>query len=576
MVRFSRKWTPFRKIVGLRRQALSVIAICSLVVYFCALSVPVTIQQAIDIIRTDGFKADVFGLFFLAPLLVLGEYLASAVRSRKIIELSRFFDDRLSRRLFVHLFRMGYGSVKGRDASVLYLFNQISRLRDGIINLIPQAIFELGVAVLAIVVIFFYDYLIGTVVSVLCLVFFVLLKRGFSELYSESLNFYSSDSEKLNCLNESISGYSTIKKLRLEPFGYKKWSLAVDKYNALFGSISYKTRRLFINSQAAGRLIALVAILIGCIKLANGSMSAGEIIAVQLLMGRVTGPLIGSGDIARQFEDVSVAAKFISDFLHESPPTRPALSKHATQYAGLIDIRDLSYQYPNDAFPVLRQLNLRLSERESIAIVGENGSGKTTLTEILLGLRPDYKGMVRVGGVELNTASNRQSRSLFGVLDQHTSLFAGTILQNIVACAQSYSEEELWNAIAVAGLKEFVAGQPAGLQSYVMEKGQNLSGGIRQRIGIARALVASADILVLDEPTSHIDHASAGRIQRELADLGKSKLVIVITHNPDALASYDRVFRLNAGGLVEERPGVRTSDGSGIRMLEVMDASGAV
>jgi ATP-binding cassette, subfamily B, bacterial MsbA len=220
-----------------------------------------------------------------------------------------------------------------------------------------------------------------------------------------------------------------------------------------------------------------------------------------------------------------------------------------------IEFRDVSFSY-DGMQQALQGVNLVINVGEHLAIVGPNGGGKSTLTNLLCRFYDPQQGEVLVGGVSLRDASIKELRSRIALVTQQTELFNETVLHNIRYGRWDASEEEVIAAARLARADEFISGFPDGYRTIVGPNGQRLSGGQRQRIALARAFLRNAEILILDEATSQIDVESERMIHDALADFGRDRTLIMITHRESTLALATRIVRVEYGRLEQVSPSI--------------------
>ncbi|MFM7320476.1 MAG: ABC transporter ATP-binding protein [Armatimonadota bacterium] len=225
-------------------------------------------------------------------------------------------------------------------------------------------------------------------------------------------------------------------------------------------------------------------------------------------------------------------------------PTVPA------RCAGAWSIEDVTFGYDSRR-PILDHATLRVLPGERIGIVGETGSGKSTLLHLLLRFQDPDSGRILFDSVDLRDREPGEIRSRIAVVFQETVLFSGTIADNIAAGRPGATEAEIQHAANRARLGAALARFPDGLQTTVGERGHALSGGERQRVGLARAYLRDAPVLILDEPTSALDSVTEADLLASLSELMQGRTVLIVTHRESALADCDRVVRLIDGHFVE-------------------------
>jgi ATP-binding cassette subfamily B protein/subfamily B ATP-binding cassette protein MsbA len=268
------------------------------------------------------------------------------------------------------------------------------------------------------------------------------------------------------------------------------------------------------------------------------------------------GMLIGAADPLRKLSSVitgvnngTAAANLLYPLLDiesrvvEPPDPKPLAAPHQQ-----IEFRDVSFSY-DGTHNVLQGVNLTIHRGEHLAVVGPNGGGKSTLVNLLCRFYDPNLGDVSIDGISLRDVSLRELRSRIALVTQQTELFNETILHNIRYGRWEATEEDVMAAAHAARAHEFIASFPQGYETIVGPNGQRLSGGQRQRIALARAFLRNAEILILDEATSQIDIESERMIHDALAEFGRDRTLIMITHRESTLSLATRIVRVEGGRL---------------------------
>jgi ATP-binding cassette subfamily B protein len=285
-----------------------------------------------------------------------------------------------------------------------------------------------------------------------------------------------------------------------------------------------------------------------------GDLSVGTLVAFTMLAGRVTGPLVQIVSLVHEWQEARLAVNTIRGVMDHPPERGPEARPARPVLTGAITIEGVRYTYPGAATPALDGLTATLAAGQVVGIVGRSGSGKTTLTRLLQGLGAPERGRILFDGVDLRHIDLDHLRRSVGVVLQDNLLFRGTLRSNIAAARPDASEDQIRRAAALAGAAEFIARLPRGLDTPVEEGGNNFSGGQRQRLAIARALLTDPRILILDEATSALDPESEAEVNRNLAAIARGRTVLIVSHRMSSLARADVILVLDPGQLADAGP----------------------
>jgi ATP-binding cassette, subfamily C, bacterial CydD len=307
---------------------------------------------------------------------------------------------------------------------------------------------------------------------------------------------------------------------------------------------------------------ALVAVTLG-VRLVGGTLGLRPALTVLLLVPELYAPVRRVGTLFHASADGLAATERILDTL-DRDRDQPTVGQVAGEGAARegrnvlpnpatapISIRSVTVRYPGRPGCALERVDLDLHPGELVAVVGASGAGKTTLGRVLLGLtRPD-EGVVLVGGQPLTDIELDRWRGKVAWAPQHPTLVPGTVAENIALGRPDAGAAAIAHAASGAAADRFIEHLPDGYDTVIGAGGHGLSAGQRQRLGLARALLRDARLLVLDEPTVHLDEAAAGRVAATIAALRGSTTVLLVTHDRDLAAQADREVRLESGRTVD-------------------------
>ena len=351
---------------------------------------------------------------------------------------------------------------------------------------------------------------------------------------------------------DSLLNFETVKYFGAEKWEADRYDNAMRQYEAAAIKTNYTLA--FLNfGQAflitAGLVIVMVMAAIG---VQNGTLTVGEFVLVNAYMIQITMPLNFLGTVYREIRQALIDMGEMFDLLQQ---TAEVVDKPDAEVlnvkSGEVVLEDVHFGYDAER-AILKGVSLTAKPGETVAIVGSSGSGKSTIGRLLFRFYDVGSGAVRIDGQDLRDVTQNSLHAQIGVVPQDTVLFNDTVHYNIAYGRPTASEEEIVTAAKAAKIHDFVSSLPDGYQTTVGERGLKLSGGEKQRVGIARTLLKNPPILLLDEATSALDTKTEMEIQAELKAMAKGRTVITIAHRLSTIAEADRIVVLESGVIVEQ------------------------
>ena len=542
------------------RKLLGEVLLVSFVLQLFALVTPLFFQVVMDkvLVHRGMTTLDVMAIGLL--VVTLFEVALSGIRSYVFAHTTSRIDVELGARLFRHLLNLPLAYFQARRvgdtvARVRELENIRQFLTGNAITLVLDLLFSfvfIGVMLL------YSGWL--TLVVVISLPCYLILSVLVTPLLRARLHEkFNRGAENQAFLVETINGIDTVKAMAVEPQMIRRWDTQVAAYvaagfrTATLGTLAHEGVNLI------GKLVTIVTMWLGARLVVDGSLSMGQLIAFNMLAGRVATPVMRLAQLWTDFQQTGISVQRLGDILN----TRSEIGKAAGQgspdgqggrsgttlppLVGKIEFEQVVFRYRPDAPEVLRGIDLIIQPGEVIGIVGRSGSGKSTLAKLAQRLYLPERGRVLVDGIDLAMADSGSLRRQIGVVLQENMLFNRSIRENIALTDPGLPIDAVMAAARLAGAHEFILELSEGYDTLVGEHGSTLSGGQRQRIAIARALIGNPRILILDEATSALDYESERIIQNNMKAICQDRTVLIIAHRLDTVHRADEIMILDKG-----------------------------
>ncbi|MBI1327673.1 MAG: type I secretion system permease/ATPase [Alphaproteobacteria bacterium] len=488
-------------------------------------------------------------------IVYLFDFILKNLRATFLDAAGKRADVKISAKLFEQILGMNLAARPASAGVLASNMREFETIRDFFTSATMAALIDLPFAFLFIIIIGVIGGPLAFVV-LLAVPLVILggwaLQKPMEKVIKESLH---ENALKNALLFETITGLETIKTMAAEGNMQRQW----EELNEKAAKTGAKVRRISTFAINYSGLIqqvnSVVMMIAGVYMIANAWLTMGGLIGCVILSGRALAPLSQIAAIMMRFNQSVQALKQLEELMRK-PVERPA-GKHfisLNRVQGRIEFRDVVFKYPGQTVPAVDHVTISVEPGEHIGIIGAVGSGKTTLERLILNLYQPDSGSIMLDGSDVRQIDPGDLRRNIGSVQQNAQLFYGSVRENITMGHETAPDRAVLRAAELAGVMEFLKDSQTGLDTQVGERGEALSGGQRQAVAIARALLYDPPILILDEPTASMDPASENRLRKRLAELTKDKTTLVITHKGSMLNLVSKIILLDRGRIVAFGP----------------------
>ena len=531
------------------------VLVAALAMNILALAVPIFVMNVYDRVIPNLAFVTLWTLAGGVGIALALDLVMKVVRTAVLERTARRIDLQVASRLFSHAMDLRLTARPGGSAGIASQIRDFETVRDffsssSFVAVIDLMFIGIFVAVLWAIVgpIAAVPLAAVPVVIVLGIVAQVPIMAGVEKAQALS-------AKRHTVLMETLSGIETVKAVVAEPVMQREWENAVAASARVAGRTRFWSGFASSATMLVQQGVSILIILWGVYLVAGGAITVGGLIAANILAGRVLAPL---GNIAQTLVRASQAMKSYAavNTLMKLPAESAGEARSALPVRrGAVELRQVSYTYPDAPVPALDRVDLKIEAGEAVALLGRVGSGKSTLGRLCCGMLEADEGLILVDGQEIGQYERADLRDGIGYLPQDPDLFTGTIRENLVIGRTGATDEELNRALYFAGMDHFISDNPHGLDHFVGERGNRLSGGQRQAIGLARLLLRRPRTLFLDEPTNAMDSVSEGVVTARLRELtAEGTGLILSTHRLSLAAVAPRFVVLDAGRKVLDGP----------------------
>jgi len=492
-------------------------------------------------------------LFIGISLVLVFDLILKLIRSYFLEQASKRADIRMSSRIFDQLLNIRLDSKPASTGLFVSRLQSFETVREFFTSATITVLVDIPFIFLFIAVIFYIGGPLGyvSVVTVLLsLIFSYFMQKPIKEAI---LNSSKEDQIKQTTLTETVTGLEIIKGVRAQNRMRTHWEKSISQ-TTYYGNKSIHLAQIVTYVTGfIGQFSSIAIVAFGVILASNGEITMGGIIASMMLNSRVIAPVSQIVGMIIRIDRTMLSLNNIDEIMN-MPVERSNSQKFLSRpdLNGDIIFKETDFSYKDRNFNVLKNINLSIKQGEKVGIIGKIGSGKSTILKLLLNLYEPTKGSILIDQTDIRQIDPVDLRRAIGYVPQEPFLFMGSIRDNITIGDPYASDEELLEASKIAGVHDILAKHESGYDLIVGERGDGLSGGERQAVTLARAILSKPSILLLDEPTNSMDELTESKFKNNLKNIIEDKTLIVVTHKPSILSLVDRIIVVEDGKIVAD------------------------
>ena len=545
----------FRDAIAANRWAYIQVALAAMMINTLALVTSLFTMVVYDRILPSAATESLFALTIGVGVALVLDLILKTLRAGFIDHAGKRADLDMGQQVFDHVIETEMGARKGSVGAVSATLREFESLRDFFTSATMVALVDLPFVVIFIGAIFLLSGPLA-VVPAIAVPLVLLIGVAVQPMLSRLADRVMAEGQiKQSVLVETLTGIEAIKAAGAGRQMRVRWGDAIRRQSA-YAVKSRAVTQGAINATGFVQQAAQILIVVyGALLVVSGQITSGVLIAAVILTGRALAPLALIAQTLTRLHQARSSYHSLEALMQapsEHPAGRQFLSR--PRLSGAVRLDGVTFSYPDQKGAALDGVSLDIAPGERVAILGPIGSGKSTIARLLLGLYQPTQGAILADGIDIRQIDPTDLRRNIGAVLQEPWLLSGSLRENIAFGAVRPRDEEILHAARLAGVEEFASQHPEGYDMRVGERGQGLSGGQRQAVVLARALIGDPPIVLLDEPTAAMDVQSETALIGRLRAVLDGRTLIVITHRTSLLDIVDRVIVIDGGKVVADGP----------------------
>ncbi len=544
------------------------VGIASVFINLFVLASPVFVMNVYDRVIPNNAIETGWVLAIGITIVYLFDFILRMLRTVFIDFAGKKADIILACRIFDQLLDLKISARPKSAGGMANTLREFETVRDFFTSATLASFVDLPFVFLFILIIWVINPALGVAVSIIALLAVIVGLLLQAPLRNAVEKYMQDGEDKHGVLVETLAGLETIKAIGGDGRMRMMWESLVGKSAQSSKESKFYTSVAQTSVQFLQHMTTVVVVMIGMFLSADGTMTAGSLFAAVLLAGRAIGPMAQVSQLMVRYHSAIRSYRTL-DKVMKMPVDRPEGRDLLTRehLLGEVQFQNVTFSYPEQSVPALKEVSLNIKKGDKIGIIGRIGSGKSTIAKLLLGLYEAEEGLVKLDGIDSRQLEPNDLRRNIGYVPQDPFLFRGTLRENITIAAPYATDQMVIEVAEISGVARFAHDHPLGYDMLVGEGGSGISGGQRQQIALARALLLHPPILVMDEPTSSVDSGTENEIIAKLGEFTSNSTLVLITHKPSLLKIVDRLIVVDGGKVV--------ADGKRAVILEAL-ASGRI
>ncbi len=537
-----------------QRGVLSQVLCASFFVQIFAMITPLFTMVIIDKVLSTGGMTTLDVLVLGLVIITAFDFIISTFRGFLFRHMTNRIDVELVARLFKHMTRLPMSFFSSRKTGdTVARARELETIRNFLTGPALTAMTDFLFAFVFLVVMYMFSPLLTFIVAISIGLLLLLYGVVAPTLKSRLQKKFEAHSDNQSYLVEMISGMETVKALSVEPQLQRQWEDMVVEHTQQAKQSENLSNIISLISGGINKLTVAISLWIGAKLVISGQMTAGGLIAFNMMVGRVLAPAMRIAQVFQQIQQAKVSVSRVGDILNAKPePARGSNVSNLPSITGRVDFENITFKYGPESPNVIEDVSFDVKAGQVVGIIGSSGSGKSTIMKLLQRLYTPQKGRILVDGINIAQIDPTWLRRQVGVVLQESVLFNRSIRDNIAVANPSLNIEAVEAAAKLAGADDFIRALPQAYDTIVGERGATLSAGQRQRIALARALVNDPRLLILDEATSALDYESEHIIQQNMRRICQGRTVFIVAHRLSTVRIADRILTVENGRIVED------------------------